>query len=204
MNGRQVRELREAIGLKRPQLCEKAGPPLTVAKLAGIETGRPPRLDELKALEAAFRQYDVGRRFFEGQPITDADPNAELKNARVKDDADRWTSANPSVKERLEQTTKNLRGGRRRRAVTMPVNTKFQKFTEWGTMRAGDAVKIRSTTVDEPGRDNWLRGSWTFVQRVYNTETEESWVDVRGGNNKIQVRSFTEDRVVAIFSERIK
>jgi transcriptional regulator with XRE-family HTH domain len=196
VNGAEVRSLREKIGLKRPQLVELAGPPLTVAKLAGIETGRDMRYDELQALQAAFGKFEAGRRYLLGEPEPVVE-SPKLDDTSQRSDPTRWTSENPSIEARLEHLASQTRGGARRKKVIVPDHTEWARFSEWLGMAQGDTVRVKAATANESGKANWVKGQFVFVQRVLNKTTGESWIDVKGGfRGRVLMRSFTEDRVV--------
>jgi hypothetical protein len=204
VNGADVRSLRERIGLKRPQLVELAGPPLTVAKLAGIETGRDMRYDELQALEAAFGKFEAGRRYLNGipEPVSES---PKLEDTSQRSDPSRWTSDNPSIDVRLTHHSTQSRASQGRRKIVVQRDERWAKFDEWLGMVPGDRVRIRADTVDEPGKANWVKGEFVFVQRTLNRETGRSWIDVRGGFRGRQImRSFDEDRVVKSATRRKK
>lgn len=203
MNGAEIRALREKIGLKRPELVERAGPPLTVAKLAGIETGRDPRYDELQAIQKAFAATDQGRRYLAGErpePIE----SPKLKDTKEPSDPVRWTAENPTIDEKLKLLTSSLRGSRGgRKIVEIKRDPTFVKFESWAGFEKNDQVRIKAETFDVPGKENWLKGTYFFVQRVSNQRTGASWIDVIGGKDgqkgrpgQRHMRSFTEDRVV--------
>lgn len=58
VHGERIRDLREATGMSRPELSEKTG--ISVAKLHGIEHGRPVTADELARLERALGPTRTG------------------------------------------------------------------------------------------------------------------------------------------------
>lgn len=210
MNGAEIRALREKIGLKRPELCEHAGPPLTVAKLAGIETGRDPRYDELQALQQAFNRFEIGRKYLLGEK-EEVRESPKLEDTSQPSDPTRWTSDNPSTAVRLDAAAENAATRRRRingRDVVEPKpDPKWAKWKEWGGFEAGETVRVKAPTFDVLNAENWLKGEFTFLQRVLNKDTGESWVDVRAAKPKggaVHIRSFTEDRIVKLSLKRRK
>lgn len=200
MKGDDVRRWREEHSLTRPEMCKLVGPPLTVAKLAGIETGRDIRYDELSALQAAIGTAN-GR--LKSQPQSNG-----TKPKTEKSDPTRWTEENPSVAARLAEVTTNLasnRAARGRKAYVYTAESRFKKVDEWGDLRKGDSIKLRAVSWQEHGKSNWEKGSFIFMAHVTNPQTGAEWIDVRGGyGGRLHNRSVTVDRVVAAPKRRKK
>lgn len=196
MNGAEARELRERYGLKRPEICEMSEGVLTVAKLAGIELGRQIRPDELRVLEDIFGRLATDRPYTTKAATEKSRESPKLVDKKQPSDPLLFTSANPSIDGKLNDLAGKLKGGRKRKAYVVPVNTRFVKANFWNGIQTGDMVYILSDTVDEPGKANWLKGSYEFLHHVTDTVSGASWVDVKGGKSgHVLRRSFADDRV---------
>lgn len=197
MKGGDVRAWRETHNLTRPEMCKLVGPPLTVAKLAGIETGRDLRYDEQQALEAAIGTTD-GRL---------ALPDGDVPVAKsAKSDPAKWTAENPSYAARLDEVIGSLKGPKiRGRVATYDIKSRFTKTEEWNGFKRGDTVRVRGVNYAEHGKSNWEKGSFVFLFHVINPENGDEWVDIRGGyGGRMISRSVTVDRVVAAPKRRKK
>lgn len=191
MKGEEVRQWREDHNLTRPEMCKLVGPPLTVAKLAGIETGRDIRYDELSALQAAIGQSE--------SRLQRTDSGVDLTPKTAKSDPAKWTMENPSYATKMDEvisTLKTASKARGRKAYVYTGESRFKKVEEWGEYKRGDAVRVRGINWEEHGKSNWEKGQFVFMAHVTNPTNGEEWIDVRGGfGGRMHYRSITVDRL---------
>lgn len=103
LTGKIVREQREKLGWKRPLLAEKSG--LTIAQIAGIETGRPLKDGEEEKLRAAL-QLGVEDQVNDRGDVREPSE----KRLPVDDDPLVHTSENPEYAAKLEQVIEENKG----------------------------------------------------------------------------------------------
>ena len=69
------------------------------------------------------------------------------------------------------------------------------RSTKWAGLTTGDAVAVDG--VKE------RRQSWVFVAHVTNTQTNEQWVEVRGGRNgEAKSRSFRTEMIFPLTAKK--
>jgi transcriptional regulator with XRE-family HTH domain len=194
-----VREQREKLNWTRPDLSRRCG--LSVAKIAGIELGRPFKLGEEDALRAALK-LEIEKR---------VDDKGLVVEPNLPKDPLRWTASNPEVADALERVTDQVKLGQmvRGKRMVAPVETPFKRTYEWVDpetgveFRRGDPVKVKADTFDEAGKANWERGAFVFDCFVTNTDTGSEWIDVVGGKPGHRLtRSFAIDRVESVKKRR--
>ena len=71
----------------------------------------------------------------------------------------------------------------------------LSRSTKWAGLTTGDPVAVNG--------QKEMRQNWVFVAHVTNTQTNEDWIEVRGGRSgEAKSRSFRPEMIYAIAAKR--